>query len=101
MRKMKNSQLHDEIVVGPSLVELLQPHNVLMLDPVVQNTTKQKHICVIFPSISLTHISRRNAVQPSQHSDLVLQVEISLLFLLHTLHGKHLSCLLLLHHVHL
>lgn len=43
----------------------------------------------------------RKKPKPSQHGDLVLQVEISLLFLLHALHGKHLSCLLLLHHVHL
>lgn len=38
---MTNSQLHDEIVVGATLVELLHPHNVLVLDPVVKNKTKQ------------------------------------------------------------
>lgn len=34
MMKMKNSQLHDQIVMGPTLVELLHPHNVLVLDSV-------------------------------------------------------------------
>lgn len=32
MVKMKHSQLHDQIVMGPTLVELLHPHNVLVLD---------------------------------------------------------------------
>lgn len=31
---MKNSQLHDQIVMGPTLIELLHPHNVLVLDSV-------------------------------------------------------------------
>lgn len=99
--KMRNSQLHDEVVVGPTLIELLQPHNVLVLDPDVEKQEKRKHICVILPSISLKTHQYRREIQPSQHGDLVLQVEISLLFLLHTLHGKHLPRLLLLHHVHL
>lgn len=41
------------------------------------------------------------AESPPQHSNLILQIEVPLLFLLHTLHGKHLSRLLLLHHVNL
>lgn len=100
--KMENSQLHDEIVVGPTLIELLHPHNVLVLDPGVQNKMKHNTCVWLLPSISLKHISlNREEIAPSQHSDLVLQVEIPLLFLLHALHGKHLSRLLLLHHVHL
>lgn len=39
-RKMRNSQLHDEVVVGPALVELLHPHHVVVLDPVGENKRK-------------------------------------------------------------
>lgn len=31
-RREENSQLHDEIVVGPSLIEILHPHNVVVFD---------------------------------------------------------------------
>lgn len=31
---MKNSQLHDEIIMGPSLIEILHPHDVVMVDSV-------------------------------------------------------------------
>lgn len=39
--KMRNSQLHDEVVVGPTLIELLHPHNVLVLDPDVKSRRKE------------------------------------------------------------
>lgn len=44
---MENSQLHDEIVVGATLVELLHPHHVLVLDP--GGTNKIKRMGVLFP----------------------------------------------------
>lgn len=31
---MKHSQLHDEIIMGPSLIEILHPHDVIVLDSV-------------------------------------------------------------------
>lgn len=35
--KVEHSQLHDEVEVGATLVELLHPHHVLVLDPVETN----------------------------------------------------------------
>lgn len=37
----------------------------------------------------------------SQHGNLILQILNTFLLLLHTLHGKQLACLPLLHHEHL
>lgn len=100
--KMRNSQLHDEVVVGPALVELLHPHHVLVLDPGGKNETKANRFVGLSPPTSEKCDRRtRKRLQPSEHGDLVLQVQVLLLFLLHTLHGKHLARLLLLHHDHL
>lgn len=48
MLKMKHSQLHDQIVMGPTLVELLHPHDVLVLDSVTKRVilvaNSQKHL---------------------------------------------------------
>lgn len=89
-----------------TLVEILHPHNVLVFDSVWQ-----QHTWIMFSaqisqqgdSYSTVTTERiwHEAESPSQHSNLILQIEVPLLFLLHTLHGKHLSGLLLLHHVNL
>lgn len=68
--KMENSQLHDEIVVGPTLIELLHPHNVLVLDPGVQNKIKH-NTCVAFTvNLTETHQSKqgRNRTFAAQRS---------------------------------
>lgn len=46
--KMRNSQLHDEVVVGVALVELLHPHHVLVLDPGGKNETKANRFVGFF-----------------------------------------------------
>lgn len=56
------------------------------------------HIKTLINSHTLSEPREKS---PSQHSDLVLQIEVFFLFLLHALHGKQLSRLLLLHHEHL
>lgn len=38
-----NSQLHDQVVVGPALVEVLQAHHVVMLDPAWTPGGEQQH----------------------------------------------------------
>lgn len=84
--------------MGPTFIEILHPHDVLVFDTV--KITRSFHVLV--KSFFADHCEAfRRLNSPSQHGDLVLQIEVLLLFLLHTLHGEHLSRLLLLHHVDL
>lgn len=101
-----HSQLHDQVVMCAALVEVLQPHHILMLYPETQRealqlkqTTQSQQLGTSASprtGFKAEHVSGRSS--PPQDVDFILQVAVSQMFLLQTLQSVEPTCFLLPYH---